>query len=189
MPDARRPDVPADPAAPSRIPAALIAPEAAAAGFTVVGTASLADLGDRAGERFRAFLDLGRHGDMDWLASASRAAPPPASAVARGALGDRARPQLRARPTIRWPCSPSRSAARSPVYAQGRDYHDIVKPRLKRVAGALQRRQRRRRQGVRRYRAADGEAAGRGSPASAGRASTPTSSRAGTAPGCSSAPS
>ena len=53
------------------IQADLIAREATAAGFTVVGSAALADLGDRAGERFRAFLDLGRHGDMDWLEAKS----------------------------------------------------------------------------------------------------------------------
>src|SRR5690349_19287453 len=81
-----------DPASPdaaaSRIAKTLIDSEAAAAGFTVVRSARLADLGTTAGERFRAFLDLGRHGDMDWLeAKADRRLHPNAMwADARSAI-------------------------------------------------------------------------------------------------------
>jgi epoxyqueuosine reductase len=73
------------------------------------------------------------------------------------------------------------------VYAQGRDYHDVVKSALKSLArwmveaegmGACQ--------GLRRYRAGDGKAA-RPAAGSAGRASTPTSSAASHGSGCSSA--
>ena len=46
------------------------------------------------------------------------------------------------------------------VYAQGDDYHDIIKPRLKALARWLIAQARRRREGVRRYRGRDGEAAG-----------------------------
>ena len=131
-PDALLPD-----AATPRIPAALIAREAAAAGFTVVGSASLADLGDGAGERFLAFLDLGRHGDMDWLeAKADRRRHPNAMwAQARSAivLGLSYAPDD---DPLRFLGQPARASIS--VYATRRDYHDVVKPRLKRVARALQ---------------------------------------------------
>jgi epoxyqueuosine reductase len=138
MPDVRRPNgATPDPAAPSRIPAALIAQEAAAAGFTVVGTASLADLGNEAGERFRAFLDLSRHGDMDWLEAKSdrRRHPNAMWAEARSAivLGLSYAPDD---DPLRFLEQPSRASIS--VYATRRDYHDVVKPRLKRVARALQ---------------------------------------------------
>jgi epoxyqueuosine reductase len=136
-------DVRARPAAlpaddvPSRIPAALIAREATAAGFTVVGSASIADLGDQVGARLLAFLELGRHGDMDWLeAKAERRRHPNAMwAEARSAivLGLSYAPDddpLR--------ILGQRSHASISVYATRRDYHDVVKPRLKRVARALQ---------------------------------------------------
>ena len=48
------------------------------------------------------------------------------------------------------------------VYAKGDDYHEIIKPRLKDVARWLIAQGRRRREGVRRHRRRDGEAAGGG---------------------------
>ena len=48
------------------------------------------------------------------------------------------------------------------VYAQNRDYHDVIKGKLKGIAGKLAAQDGRRRQGVRRYRAGHGKAAGRG---------------------------
>jgi epoxyqueuosine reductase len=124
-------------AVPSRIPAALIAREAAVAGFTVVGSASIADLGSQVGERFRAFLDLGRHGDMDWLETkADRRRHPNAMwAEARSAivLGLSYAPDD---DPLRF--LGQRSRASISVYATRRDYHDVIKPRLKRVARALQ---------------------------------------------------
>jgi epoxyqueuosine reductase len=132
LPDAAAPD-----SAIARIPAALIAREAAAAGFTVVGGASLADLGDAAGKRFLAFLDLGRHGDMDWLeAKADRRRHPHAMwAQARSAivLGLSYAPDD---DPLLFLDDPARASIS--VYATRRDYHDVVKPRLKRVARALQ---------------------------------------------------
>ena len=64
------------------------------------------------------------------------------------------------------------------VYAQGDDYHDLIKSRLKAVARCADRERRRRREGVRRHRGRDGKAARGERPGSAGRASTPTSFRA-----------
>ena len=72
------------------------------------------------------------------------------------------------------------------VYAQGEDYHDVIKAKLKELASRVQDAARRR-EGLRRYRAGDGEAARGRRPVSAGRASTPISCRASSAPGCSSA--
>jgi epoxyqueuosine reductase len=135
-------DVRARPAAPHDataflLPASLIAREAATAGFTVVGSASIADVGHQVGERLRAFLDLGRHGDMDWLETkADRRRHPNAMwAEARSAivLGLSYAPDD---DPLRFLSQPERASIS--VYAQRRDYHDVVKPRLKRVARALQ---------------------------------------------------
>ena len=83
-----------------------------------------------AGERLREFLALGRHGDMDWMAlNAERRADPQAlmpsvrSVIMLGQnygpagdpLGDLA----------------ARDRGNISVYARGRDYHDVVKRRLK----------------------------------------------------------
>ena len=84
-------------------------------------------------------------------------------------------------------CSTSTDRGAISVYAQNRDYHDVIKGKLKELAGKLAAQDRRRRQGVRRHRAGHGKAAGRGRRASAGRASTPIWSAASSAPGCSSA--
>ena len=68
-----------------------------------------------------------------------------------------------------------RSRAAISVYAQGLDYHDIIKSKLKAVARDFAQGERRGCEGVRRYRASDGKAARAGRWASAGRASTRTS--------------
>ena len=87
----------------------------------------------QAADRFAAFLRDGAHGDMDWLARD---------------------PQRRADPRVLWPNvrsvimlglnygpdgdplqvlkTPDRAAIS--VYAQGEDYHEIIKPRLKAIA-------------------------------------------------------
>ena len=111
---------------------AEIAAEARALGFDAVGFAAprqadgvAADLG--------AFLAQGLHGDMDWLAR---------------------HPERRAAPVVLWPEVRSviavglnygpdedplallerRDRAAVSVYARGRDYHDVLKKRLKRLA-------------------------------------------------------
>jgi len=81
-----------------------------------------------AARRFGEFLQLGRHGDMDWLAAkADRRADPRAlwpevrSIVLLGLNYGPAGP----------PAPPPAGRAAISVYAQGRDYHDLLKRRLK----------------------------------------------------------
>jgi epoxyqueuosine reductase len=106
--------------------------EARALGFDCVGVADPGAIG-RAGPYFRAFLDAGAHGDMDWLA---------------------AHPERRTDPRVLWPDVRSvimlgvnygpdqnplaileqRTRGAISVYAQGDDYHDLIKKRLKTLA-------------------------------------------------------
>lgn len=117
---------------------AVVAREAEAAGFDEVRVAVPARLGPEAGERLRHFLAEGRHGDMAWLAThAARRSHPLAlwpearSVVMLGVSYAPGRDPMAA-------LADKRRGAIS-CYAQGRDYHDIVKSGLKRVAAALQR--------------------------------------------------
>jgi len=109
-----------------------LASEARALGFDCVGVTSPDAIADAAGH-LRAFLDSGAHGEMDWLA---------------------ANPERRADPRGLWPAvrsvimlglnygsdeSPltileSRGLGAISVYAQGDDYHDLIKKRLKALA-------------------------------------------------------
>jgi epoxyqueuosine reductase len=109
-----------------------LANEAQALGFDAIGIADPAAIGD-AGKHFRTFIETGGHGDMDWLA---------------------ARPERRADPRVLWPEVRSvvmlgvnygpdknplailqqRSRGAISVYAQGDDYHDLIKKRLKALA-------------------------------------------------------
>ena len=104
-------------------------------GFVAFGIAP-GRLAPIAGERLRQWLEEGRHGDMLWMES---------------------RTEERANPDILWPevksvimlgmsyapahdpmaLADQDSRARISVYAQGRDYHDVVKGALKRLAGWL----------------------------------------------------
>jgi epoxyqueuosine reductase len=106
--------------------------EAQSLGFDCVGITDPAAIGD-AGKHFRTFVEAGGHGDMDWLA---------------------ARPERRADPRVLWPEVRSiimlgvnygpdenplailqqRSRGAISVYAQGDDYHDLIKKRLKALA-------------------------------------------------------
>jgi epoxyqueuosine reductase len=115
----------------------LIAREAAAAGFSAVRIARVGDLGGEPGRRFLAFIADGQHGDMDWLeAKAERRQHPNAmwpdarTAVVLGLSYAPDEDPLR--------FLDQRDRASISVYAARRDYHDVVKPRLKRVARALQ---------------------------------------------------
>jgi epoxyqueuosine reductase len=103
--------------------------------FDAVGFAP-AVLGSEAREGLRAFLSAGHHGDMGWLeARAEQRAHPQAlwaeakSAVVLGLSyapdGD---PLARLGDTSRATIS---------VYAQGDDYHDVIKKRLKTIARAM----------------------------------------------------
>jgi len=111
---------------------ALIGEAARTYGFDRIGIVR-PDAIPRAEERFGAFLAEGQHGDMDWLARA---------------------PERRTDPRVLWPDvrsiimlgmnygpdhdplqilgAPTRGAIS--VYAQGDDYHDLIKPRLKAIA-------------------------------------------------------
>ena len=111
---------------------AALAREARALGFDCVGVTGPDAIADAAGH-FRAFLDTGAHGEMDWLA---------------------ANPERRADPRGLWPAvrsvimlgvnygpdeNPlaileSRTRGAISVYAQGDDYHDLIKKRLKALA-------------------------------------------------------
>jgi epoxyqueuosine reductase len=106
--------------------------QARALGFDCVGVTDPGAIA-AAGRHFREFLDAGAHGDMGWLA---------------------ANPQRRTDPRVLWPGVRSvimlgvnygpdedplailRERARGAisVYAQGDDYHDLIKKRLKTLA-------------------------------------------------------
>jgi epoxyqueuosine reductase len=106
--------------------------EAKALGFDCAGVTGPGAIADAA-MHFRAFLAAGAHGDMDWLA---------------------ARPERRADPRALWPDVRSvimlgvnygpdqdplailqqRTRGAISVYAQGDDYHDLIKKRLKALA-------------------------------------------------------
>jgi len=106
--------------------------EARALGFDCIGVTD-PDAIAQAGRYFREFLEAGAHGDMDWLA---------------------ANPERRADPRVLWPGVRSvimlgvnygpdedplaileqRSRGAISVYAQGDDYHDVIKKRLKALA-------------------------------------------------------
>ena len=115
----------------------LVLTEARAAGFDTARVTTPAAIGP-AGERLAHFLEEGRHGEMAWLA--------------RNA--DRRRDPLALWPQVRSiimlgmsyaPDSDPLAALNQPglgvisCYAQGSDYHDVLRSGLKRVAGGLAR--------------------------------------------------
>jgi epoxyqueuosine reductase len=101
-------------------------------GFDCIGVADPGAIA-AASRHFLQFLDIGAHGDMDWLA---------------------ANPERRADPRVLWPAVRSvvmlgvnygpdqdplailqqRTHAAISAYAQGDDYHDVIKKRLKALA-------------------------------------------------------
>jgi epoxyqueuosine reductase len=112
-----------------------LAHEARALGFDCVGVTD-PDAIAQAAQHFRAFLDTGAYGDMDWLAAS---------------------PERRMDPRVLWPGVRSvimlgvnygpdenplailqqRTRGAISVYAQGDDYHDVIKKRLKALARRL----------------------------------------------------
>jgi len=116
---------------PADLKAALIR-ESRALGFDCAGVTD-PDAIAQAAQHFRAFLDEGAHGDMDWLAAS---------------------PERRMDPRVLWPGVRSvimlgvnygpdenplaileqRTRGAISVYAQGDDYHDVIKKRLKTLA-------------------------------------------------------
>ena len=113
----------------------FIRDRAFALGFDAVGFAP-ASLGQAARSRLAAFLAAGRHGEMGWMERRSderadpRALWPDAASVI--SLGLSYAP---ATDPLAILSRPDRGAIS--VYAQGRDYHDVVKGMLKQLAGAV----------------------------------------------------
>jgi epoxyqueuosine reductase len=111
---------------------------ARAEGFDAVGIA-LPDAIGRAGDRLAAFLAAGMHGDMDWLAAHERRRRDPRALW----------PEVRSIIMLGMNYGPDtdplamleqRSRGAISVYARGRDYHDIIKGKLKSLGGWLHRR-------------------------------------------------
>lgn len=131
-----RPPVPF-PIMPSLIsdPESRLKQQALALGFDAAGIAR-ADEAWPAGERLTTFVELGRHGEMGWMETtlARRAAPTAMWPDARSALvvAMNYGPDHNPLDTLG-----ARETGNISVYARGRDYHDIIKSRLKQLAGEV----------------------------------------------------
>jgi epoxyqueuosine reductase len=119
----------------SEDPRAFIRERAATLGFDACGFASARAAWD-AGEHLAAFVAEGRHGTMDWLRTTARRRahatamwPQAVSAVVLGMNYGPDRDPLAA--------LDDKGAAAISVYAQGRDYHGLIKGRLKTLAGQI----------------------------------------------------
>jgi epoxyqueuosine reductase len=117
-------------------PAALIRDLADAAGFDAVRIARVSDLGRETGDRLDRFITDGYHGELGWMAETAgrrrhpnRMWPEARSAIMLGMSYAPGRDPLAV--------LQERSRGAISVYAQGKDYHEIVKPRLKQVARGL----------------------------------------------------
>jgi epoxyqueuosine reductase len=118
-------------------PLEFLKQEAEAHGFDAVGVTSPEGLGE-AGARLRDFVANGRHGEMAWMESEleRRADPktlwPEVKSVAMFAMnyGPETDPLANLN---------NKSSASISVYAQNRDYHQLIKGRLKTIAGRLKR--------------------------------------------------
>lgn len=109
--------------------------EASTMGFDAFGVTRTADSG-RSAEHLQAFLAEGRHGDMTWMANTAqrRAHPNGLWAEARSAI------------MVGMSYAPSenplgilehRDRAAISVYAHGKDYHELLKAKLKQLAGRV----------------------------------------------------
>jgi len=105
---------------------------ARAEGFEAVGIATVSSIGPEPGARLDRFVELGRHGDMTWLAEGERAPrrrhPAALWPAARSiiALGLNYGPDADPLDLLK-----QKDRAAISVYAQGRDYHLVVKKKLK----------------------------------------------------------
>jgi epoxyqueuosine reductase len=123
-------------ASPETSPGAAIRAAAAQLGFDACGFTSV-EAAWPASARLAEFVAAGRHGTMDWMArTAERRAHPKAmwpdarSAIVLGLNYGPDRDPLEA--------LKARSHAAISVYAQGDDYHELIKGRLKRLASWIQ---------------------------------------------------
>jgi epoxyqueuosine reductase len=114
----------------------LVQEEARAAGFDEVRVTTPAAVGADMGERLADFLEDGRHGDMAWMASTAERRRHPL----------RMWPETRSIIMLGMSYAPAfdpldalaeRSRGVISCYAQFRDYHDVIRSGLKRVAGSL----------------------------------------------------
>ena len=125
-------NAPATPPAPDAL-RELIAARAAALGFDALGVAD-ATAPWPAGARLAEFVEAGRHGTMAWMETTLERRSHPRSMWpdARSALalgmnyGPRSDPRR---------LQAERAAGAISVYAQGDDYHELIKGRLKQLAG------------------------------------------------------
>ena len=101
------------------------------AGFASVGVCR-PDAVPELPDRLQAFVDAGMHGQMGWMAERMtwRADPTALWPAARSVIM-LAEPYTPAHDPLAVLEKPDRAAIS--VYAQNRDYHDVVKKRLKRV--------------------------------------------------------
>lgn len=106
-----------------------------ALGFDAVGIARLQGGGVHA-ERLAAFLAAGRHGDMDWMETTAdrRGDPRTLWPEAKSAV----MVAMSYAPAVD-PLEALKDAGRGAisVYAHGKDYHEILKPKLKQLAGEV----------------------------------------------------
>lgn len=114
--------------------------EARSLGLDAIGVTDLtSDDSDRRGARLRAFLNHGHHGDMDWMATTAdrRANPNALWPEARCAIlvGHSYGPENDPLTAL---SDPERAVIS--VYAQGRDYHDVLKGKIKTLAAQFARR-------------------------------------------------
>jgi epoxyqueuosine reductase len=111
---------------------AALAAEARALGFDCVGITD-PDAIAQAGKYFRAFLDAGAHGDMDWLAAnpLRRTEPRALWSGVRSVimLGVNYGPDEDPLAILK-----ERTLGAISVYAKGDDYHELIKKRLKALA-------------------------------------------------------
>ena len=107
-------------------------------GFTRPHIADLTAFGPQAGEGLRAAVSAGHHGSMEWLAETAfrRSHPQNLWPEAKSAVifGMNYGPDSDPMVSLQDP-----KVGTISVYARGRDYHDIMKGRLKELAGLLAR--------------------------------------------------
>ena len=116
-------------------PRIFIRQRAAELGFGVCRFASASEPWS-AGEKLAHFVEAGRHGDMGWMETTleRRAHPTAMWDGARTAivLGMNYGPEADPLPELQ-----DRSAGYISVYARGDDYHEVIKGRLKQLAGQI----------------------------------------------------
>jgi len=115
-------------------PLKALSKRAAKLGFTRPHVADLSRFGPQAGDGLKSAIGAGHHATMSWLAETAfrRSHPQNLWAEAKSAviLGMNYGPESDPRLTLDAP-----EVGTISVYARGRDYHDLMKGRLKELAG------------------------------------------------------